>query len=98
MSAAHHSTTDLAEAELVGSEAARLALAGASDRMVTLVRRSNRPYRCEVGTAPLAAIANRQRALPAAFIGNDGVSVTPAFRRYALPLLGEPLPRLAEPL
>ena len=98
LSTAHHSTTDLAEAELVGAEAARLALVGQSDRMVTLVRQANRPYRCGLGTVALRTVANRQRKVPASFIGADGASLTSAFRRYALPLLGEPLPRLAEPL
>jgi 6-phosphofructokinase 1 len=93
------SSTDLAEAEGAGREAVRRALAGESDLMVTIERLGDDPYRVAFGAAPLAAIANTERRLPDDFIGADGRSVTAAFRRYARPLLGEPLPaygRLAD--
>jgi 6-phosphofructokinase 1 len=86
------SSTDLAEAEEAGREAVRRAVAGESDRMITILRESDEPYRAAYGTVPLDQIANTERLLPAEFIGADGRSVTPAFRRYALPLLGDPLP------
>jgi 6-phosphofructokinase 1 len=92
MSMALASPVDLAEAEAVGREAVRLALAGVSDRMVTLVRHSDEPYQCGLGTADLAAIANTERHLPDAFIGADGRSLTPGFVAYARPLLGGALP------
>ena len=94
-SAAHLSTTDLAEAEMAGRAAVGLALAGASDLMVTLVREPGEPYRCSTGTAPLAEVANRQRTIPAEFIGSDGHSLTAAFEAYARPLIGDPLPNYA---
>lgn len=86
------SPTDRAEAEEVGREAVRRALRGESDLMVTIERLGDEPYRVAYGAAPLAAIAHAERRLPDEFIGPDGRSVTPAFRRYALPLLGGPLP------
>ena len=93
MSIALASPVDLNEAERLGRSAADLAARGESDVMTTLVRVSDEPYRCEVGSAPLAAVANRVRAVPEEFIGADGRSATDAFRRYALPLLGpEPFP------
>jgi 6-phosphofructokinase 1 len=95
MSMALASPVDLAEAEAVGREAVRLALASVSDRMVTLVREGDEPYRCGLGTVELAAIANTERHLPDAFIGADGRSLTPAFAAYARPLLGGPLPEYA---
>jgi len=85
------SETDLDEAYRVGHEAARRAAAGERDLMTTLVREPGEPdapYRSTVGTAPLAAIANRVRPLDEAFIGADGRSTAGAFRAYALPLLG----------
>jgi 6-phosphofructokinase 1 len=88
------SEADLAEAEAAGREAVRRAVAGESDRMIT-IRRANapdEPYRAAYGAVPLASIANIERLLPDEFIGADGRSVTDAFRRYALPLLGDPLP------
>lgn len=93
MSIVAASSTDLVEAEGAGREALRRALAGESDRMLTIERISDEPYVVTYGVAPLTAIANTERLLPAEFIGTDGRSVTPAFRRYALPLLGEPLPQ-----
>ncbi len=86
------SEVDLVEAEGVGREAVRRALAGESDLMITIERLSDDPYRVAYGATPLLSIANTERRLPDEFIGADGRSVTPAFRRYALPLLGDPLP------
>jgi 6-phosphofructokinase 1 len=90
------SSVDLEEAEAVGRAAVRLALAGESDRMVTLVRDGDEPYAWHTESAPLTLIANRQRLLPAEFLSHDGRAATPAFARYARPLLGpEPLPQYA---
>ncbi|GAC1466157.1 MAG: 6-phosphofructokinase [Chloroflexota bacterium] len=87
------SSTDKEEAERVGRVGVNLALNGESDCMVTLVRDSHEPYRCDTGTAPLALIANRQKLLPEHYIMSDHSDVSDAFRRYARPLLGpEPLP------
>ena len=63
-----------------------------SDLMITIERVSEEPYAAGYGAVPLAQIANTERLLPDAFIGPDGRSITAAFRRYALPLLGDPLP------
>ena len=64
--------------------------------MVTLVRRPGPEYGCDTGLTELARVANTHRPLPAAFVTQDGRGVTPAFREYALPLIGEPLPRHPE--
>jgi len=87
------SSTDLQEAEAVGRAAVRLALAGETDRMVTLERTSNDPYTCVTGSTPLKNVANQQFLLPGAFLNADGRGVTDEFRSYAMPLVGpEPLP------
>jgi 6-phosphofructokinase 1 len=86
------SEADLVEAEAAGREAVRRALAGESDRMISIERLSDAPYTVGYGTVPLERIANTERLLPDEFIGADGRSITAAFRRYALPLLGAPLP------
>ncbi len=86
------SEVDLAEARVVGAAAVRQLLNGTSDVMVTLERLSDEPYRTITSTVPLAKVANNERLLPAEFIGPDGRSVTPAFRRYALPLIGDAIP------
>jgi 6-phosphofructokinase 1 len=92
MSLAVFSETHLAEAEAVGREAVRRALGGESDLMITIERTGDTPYQVGYGAVPLALIANTERLLPDEFISPEGRSITPAFRRYALPLLGDPLP------
>src|SRR5207244_42033 len=58
------SEVDLEEATSVGAEAARLAIAGQSDVMVTIERVTVRPYSVRYGTAPLERIAHQERLLP----------------------------------
>ncbi len=87
------SSVDLIEAAECGRTAVRLALDGVTDRMVTLVRDGDEPYRWSTSSAPLALIANHQKLLPDEFLTGNGRGVTEAFRRYAMPLLGpDPLP------
>ena len=89
------SVVDVAEAKMVGAAAVAQACQGVSDQMVTLVRVSQEPYRCETGLAPLAAVANAERPLPDEFISESGNDVTPAFIAYARPLIGGSLPPYA---
>jgi ATP-dependent phosphofructokinase / diphosphate-dependent phosphofructokinase len=93
MSSACVSTTDRDEAYAAGRGAVRAALAGTTDKMVTLVRQPGPEYVCTTGLADLGLVANAQRLLPAEHLDALGTSVTPAFRDYALPLIGDPLPR-----
>jgi 6-phosphofructokinase len=95
MSIACRSETDAAEALAVGEAAVRLALSGETDLMAVLQRESDDPYRCSIGTAPLATVANEQRLMPPEMVPEPRDGPTPAFRRYAEPLLGAPLPRHA---
>jgi ATP-dependent phosphofructokinase / diphosphate-dependent phosphofructokinase len=88
MSSLCTSPVDLAEAEEVGRAAVRLAMNGATDLMITVVRDEDRPYRSHTGVAPLSEVANRQRLLPDEFLAPDAPATSDAFRRYALPLLG----------
>jgi ATP-dependent phosphofructokinase / diphosphate-dependent phosphofructokinase len=85
------STVDLAEAELVGRTAVRLAIEGVTAKMVTLERTGNHPYTCTTGLADLEAVANAEKPVPEEFINAAGNYVTPAFLEYARPLMGEPL-------
>ncbi|HEU4792401.1 MAG TPA: diphosphate--fructose-6-phosphate 1-phosphotransferase [Nitrolancea sp.] len=89
------SEVDLAEARMAGAAAVRLLIEGTTDVMVTLERLADDPYRAITSTVPLSRVANRERVLPDEFIGQDGRSVTPAFRRYALPLIGDSPPAYA---
>jgi ATP-dependent phosphofructokinase / diphosphate-dependent phosphofructokinase len=94
MSGALASPIDRDEAYELGRAAAERAAAGESDLMLVLRRERNGPYAWHVDVAPLVEVANTVRYLPDEFIGADGVSISDAFRRYALPLLGvAPFPR-----
>lgn len=93
MSSAHTSAVDRDEAYLVGQAAVREAVGGVTDKMVTLIRQQAPAYRCETGLTDLERVANIHRPFPDEFLSSDGRGVTPAYRDYALPLLGEPLPQ-----
>jgi 6-phosphofructokinase len=93
--AARHlaSRTDVRQAYEVGRRAVRLALAGRSAVMVTIERRSDRPYRYRLGAVDLSEVANVERPMPREFIRDDGYGITEACRRYLRPLLrGEDAP------
>lgn len=93
------SAVDVAQAHALGAAALRLALAGESDVAPILHRLSDAPYRWEIRTAPLAALANVERRLPPEFISADGYHITEACRRYLAPLIaGEDLPPFANGL
>ncbi len=81
------SRTDSEEAYLVGKTAVQLAARGVSGKMVTLVRSSDAPYRCTMGTADLSAVANGEKHFPKEWISSDGFFVTDEFLRYARPLV-----------
>ena len=91
--AATLSKTDAAEAYLAGRMAVVHAVEGVTDKMVTLVRESDRPYRCGTGLAPLEAIAGKERMVPEGYVEPKTGLPTQAFADYARPLLGGPLPR-----
>jgi 6-phosphofructokinase 1 len=92
MATAYVSSTDRAEAELVGRQAVRLAAEGVSGVMVSLEREAGGAYRVTTGATPLAVVANEQRHVPAEFVSETGNGLTQAFVDYATPLIGEPLP------
>jgi len=81
------SRTDVDEAYLCGQDAVRRALEGVTGKMVSLVRKSNRPYRCETGLADLADVANGERPLPRSFMNKAGNHITKRMRDYAIPLI-----------
>jgi 6-phosphofructokinase len=90
------SSLDLAEAAELGREAVRMVAEGETDRMVTIIREGDNPYRWRTGSSPLDRVANRQMLLPDGFLTPDGRGTTDAFRQYAGPLIGpEALPAYA---
>lgn len=91
MSMGYGSAVDQREAFAVGRQAVRYALKGYSDIMVTLERRSKRPYRFGMGMVDARKIAGIEKYLPGSFINRKGNFITKAFLEYARPLIG-PLP------
>jgi 6-phosphofructokinase len=81
------SKTDVDEAYLAGQAAVRAAIAGETDKMVTLVRGETEHYTVETGLAPLSEIANGTKKLPREWINEDLVSMNFQFLRYAQPLI-----------
>ncbi len=93
--AARHvaSRTDVEQAWEVGKAAVELALAGQNSVMPIIKRISNHPYRWEIDSAPLCAVANTEKMMPADFISSDGFGITPLCREYLQPLImGEDYP------
>ena len=86
--AAHCSSqTDNDEAFLCGQAAVRAAIAGETDKMVTLVRGEGEPYACETGLVSLSEVANGVKEIPESWIAEDGVSMNYQFIKYAQPLI-----------
>ncbi len=87
------SRTDVEQAYALGVVAVDLALRGKNAVMATIRRLSDEPYRWEIGEAPLSAVANVERKMPAEFISANGYHITEACRRYLQPLIeGEASP------
>jgi ATP-dependent phosphofructokinase / diphosphate-dependent phosphofructokinase len=93
--AARHiaSKVDIEQAYAVGRAAVQYALQGMNAVMPAIRRVSSQPYRWKIEPVPLAQVANVERALPREFITPDGFGITPACRRYLVPLVaGEDYP------
>lgn len=87
------SATDLAHAEAVGRAAVELALKGGNGIMPVIRRKSSLPYRWNIKTVQLSAIAVRERFLPASFMSADKWGISARGRSYLSPLIeGEALP------
>ena len=86
--AAHSaSKTDADEAFMAGEAAVEAAIAGETDKMVTLLRGDKEAYSCETGLTPLSEVANSIKKLPREWINEDGTSMNFQFIRYAQPLI-----------
>ncbi|HYP66938.1 MAG TPA: 6-phosphofructokinase [Thiobacillaceae bacterium] len=93
--AARHiaSKTDVEQAYAMGKAAVEFALKGHNSVMPTVDRISSKPYKWNVGMAPLAKVANVEKMMPADFITKDGFGITEKCRTYLAPLMkGEDYP------
>lgn len=87
------SKTDVEQAYAMGKAAVEFALAGKNAVMPIIVREKGDVYRWSVGEAPLEKVANVEVKMPRDYITEDGFGITPACRKYLLPLIqGEDYP------
>jgi 6-phosphofructokinase 1 len=87
-SASHLSSgVDRTQAYEVGKKAVQFAANGQNGVMPVIKRKSSKPYRWEVVSAPLTKIANVEKKLPAGFITKDGFGMTKRARNYFQPLI-----------
>ena len=87
-SAAHIlSKTDITEAYNAGKYGIKIYLKGYTDKMVTISRTSNSPYRVKYTITPLASIANYVKPVPNNWINERGNNITDDYLEYALPLI-----------
>lgn len=99
--AARHiaSQTDVEQAYATGKAAVEFAIAGKNAVMPIIVRDSNVPYKWHIDQVDLAAVANKEKKMPAEYITVDGFGITAACREYLLPLIaGEAYPPYADGL
>lgn len=93
--AARHiaSKVDVEQAYALGKAAVEYAVKGHNAIMPIVVREQDEPYRWSISHAPLADVANQEKAMPTEYIAEDGMGITEACRRYLAPLIqGEAYP------
>jgi len=86
------SNIDKEEAFLAGQKAVECAIKGDSGKMIIIKREEGKQYKCHFDVTPLADVANIEKLVPDEFINSEGNYTTDAFKDYALPLIGNPLP------
>jgi len=82
------SELDRAEAEGVGREAVRRALADQGGVMVTLTADRHGTYRWGTDVVPLERVADVEKPVPAGFLSDRRPDVSESFIEYAKPLIG----------
>lgn len=80
---------DIDEAYKCGQEAVRLATSSSGGVMVTIHRAKGQTYKSTFATIPLEKVAINARPLDDKYIDATGMFVTPAFQKYAAPLVGD---------
>jgi 6-phosphofructokinase 1 len=92
MSMAYISGADQKEAYEAGAHAVKWAAEGMTKVMVGFKRKQSADYSIEYVPVPLEKIPSQERLLPENFFDRTAHMVTPAFVKYALPLIGGDLP------
>ncbi|MCL9682695.1 6-phosphofructokinase [Legionella maioricensis] len=93
--AARHiaSQVDVEQAYALGKAAVEYAIKGHNAIMPVIIREKDEPYQWSIGQVALADVANQEKDMPAEYITEDGMGITPACKRYLAPLIqGEAYP------
>jgi len=93
---AYISIVDQEEAYQVGAYSAKLALEGQDGYMATIIRNPGDIYGVKFDKVSLDVVANSEREFPKEWINPDKADVTDEFVKWALPLIGDPLPEFTE--
>jgi len=88
-----YSEVDAREAREAGRKAVQFAVNGSHHGSVAIKRKPGKKYQVTYRRVPLKNVAKETRHMPDAFIADGGNDVTPAFIRYATPLVGK-LPKV----
>ena len=87
------SAVDLKQAYAVGQAAVKSAINGEKSKMMTIVRKSNKPYKWSIESTDLSNVANNEKMMPKKFITSNGYGITKACKEYMVPLIkGEAYP------
>ena len=87
------SEVDLKQAYAVGEAAVKSAIKGEQSKMMTIVRKSNKPYKWTIGSTDLGNVANNEKMMPKKYISSNGYGITKACKEYMRPLInGEAYP------
>ena len=81
------SETDALEAAQAGAFGVTSAISGETGKMVSFVRKSDKPYVMECGLDDVNLICNQEKTVPVEWITKDGTDIAQAFIDYALPLI-----------
>ena len=81
------SLCDINESFDQGVEGARLATEGVTGVMVGIVRADSAEYKPEITHFDISLVANKEKAIPASMIDENGFFVTEEFMKYGRPLI-----------
>lgn len=83
------SDVDAREARGAGAAAVKEAVKGVCDGSIAIKRKAGTQYAVEFKRVPLKNVAGKTKHMPDRFIHAAGNDITPAFIRYAAPIIGK---------
>ena len=81
------SATDITEASMAGSEAAKAALEGKTGMMVAFIREPGDEYKITYQLTDVNEVCNKEKPFPAEWITDNGTNIGEGYIKYATPLI-----------